>query len=118
METKCIEIRDSATRILVFGLPMNPADLTEHKYMHSEGYPLDGSAVILFVCSNQKATVDPDGWGALGYGDRTMQTAHSWIIENWSEIETGEVVDVRVILGEATESARSDMLEPDIEDSQ
>ena len=34
---------------------------------------------------------------------RTMPTAHKWIIENWDELEHGQVVDVEFILGIASE---------------
>lgn len=32
-----------------------------------------------------------------------MPTAHKWIIENWDELEHGQVVDVEFILGIASE---------------
>ena len=39
------------------------------------------------------------------WGDRTIQTAHRYITEHFEELTAGDVVDVRVILGERTEAA-------------
>lgn len=38
---------------------------------------------------------DPFGWN-----DRTFQTAHRHIEEHWDELRTGDLIDVRVLLGE------------------
>jgi hypothetical protein len=37
------------------------------------------------------------------WGDRTYQIAHQYIVENWSVLESGAVVDVEHILGETDE---------------
>ena len=41
---------------------------------------------------------------------RTMLHAHEHIEREWASLTTGQVVDVRVILGETTEPAISDRL--------
>jgi hypothetical protein len=40
--------------------------------------------------------------------DRTFLTAFTYIAEHWHELTSGQVIDVRVILGEETEPAKSD----------
>ena len=45
-------------------------------------------------------TNDPYEWSDLGMGLRTMQVAHNYIIEHYSGLSDGDVVDVEYVLGE------------------
>jgi hypothetical protein len=49
---------------------------------------LDGHATNI-------APYDPLEWGR----NRTMGTAHAYVREHWDELQSGEVIDVEVILG-------------------
>lgn len=110
MQTKMIEIRDSGTCIAAMAIRMVAGALvisqteleTEHRFLRREGYPPDGSAIILMRLSDQKATVDPYEWPSLTRDARTMPQAHNWITQNWNDIESGDVVDVQYILNETT----------------
>lgn len=79
---------------------MLACDPTEARFLKREGYPEDGSSVMLMRLSDGKATNDPYEWGGLGLGPRTMPNAHSYIIQNYDSLAHGQVVDVQVILGE------------------
>ncbi len=105
MTTKFIEIRDSGTTIAALAIRMladETRDPAEYRFLRREGYPADGSAIVLMRLADQKATVDPYEWPSLTRDARTMPEAHNWIIDHWSEIESGDVVDVQYILNETT----------------
>jgi hypothetical protein len=41
------------------------------------------------------APYDPEEWG----NNRTMHVAHEYVRDHWDELQSGEVIDVEVILG-------------------
>lgn len=98
--TKMIEIRDSMTCIAALAIQMIPTDDVEKRFMKRCGFPKDGSSIVLMCLDNQAATNDPYEWGSLGKGGRTFQTAHHWILRHFTEIQSGDVVDVQYILDE------------------
>lgn len=100
--TKMIEIRDSMTCIAALAIQMFPTDDVEKRFMNRCGFPKDGSSIILMSLYDQKATNDPFEWESLGKGQRTFQTAHHWILRHFTEIQSGDVVDVQYILDETT----------------
>ena len=53
--------------------------------------------VIVVRLDNVAATSDPFDWPA---SSRTISQAHSYIIDNYDELRSGDVVDVEFILGE------------------
>lgn len=99
MEIKALEIRDEGTCVAVFAVRMYSEDNPVHvRYLNREGYPPDGSSIAVFRASNLEGTNDPYGWKG---NQRTIPNAHNWIIDHWFELKDGDVVDVRVVLGEA-----------------
>lgn len=105
MTFKILEIRDSGTCIPVLAIRMYGDNDVQRHYLHRAGYPLDGSSIMLMVIYTGKATNDPYEWSSLGLGQRTMPTAHDWIIDHFAELSDGDVVDVEFILKE-TESPK------------
>ena len=99
---KYLEIRDEGTTIAALGMMMFSGEKIENRFLRHCGYPEDGSSIVLMTLYDQKATNDPYAWAALGKGNRTMPTAHNFIIDHWGEIKHGQVIDVQVILGEKT----------------
>lgn len=97
MQTKILEIRDSATFIAVLAIDMNAPDDPERYYLRRYGHPNDGAPNILLARVNGDGTAsnDPYAWGG-----RTFPVAHNYIIEHWRELKSGDVVDVEFILGE------------------
>ncbi len=98
MIIKMIEIRDSATCIAAMAIKMVASNPIEYKFLWREGYPKNGSSITLMKLSDQKATNDP--YDPVWQGARTMKIAHHWIIDNFDEINSGDVVDVQLILEE------------------
>lgn len=112
METKFIEIRDEGTCIAAVAFRMAAHDPIEQRFFYRCGYPADGDGIVLMDLYNQRATSDPYEWAALGMGARTMPTVHNWLCapENWRSVRSGQVVDVRVIRGEAKEPAEPEIM--------
>ena len=102
METKALEIRDKGTFIPALAVDMNPSNDEQHYLLRRCGYPCDGRPNIIVtrldgdeVGRDDKATNDP-----YARGGRTWPVAHHWIIDHWSELKDGDVVDVEFALGE------------------
>ena len=98
MNCKILEIRDEGTFIPVLCVDMNPIDDAQRYYMRRCGYPCDGAPNIALMhlgMDGGPSWNDPYAWGG-----RTYPVAHNYIIEHWSELENGSVVDVSFILGE------------------
>lgn len=101
METKILEIRDDGTFIPVLCVNMNPtADMSGEAiyYLTRVGYPCDGRPNILMT--NLAADGSPAWNDSYAWGGRTRPVAHNYIIENWTHLKDGDVVDVEYILGE------------------
>ena len=109
MQFKILEIRDEGTHIPVMAIRMKAENEVQAYYVHGRcGHPRDGHSIVLMHLDNMKATNDPYAWPDLGMGCRTMGNAHNWIVEHFADLKDGDVVDVRVILGEAKEPVPSD----------
>lgn len=98
METKILEIRDSATFIPVLATRMRSIDTVENWYLCRTGYDPVGPPLVM-------VTPMGGGWSAYGphkwtSGARTYPVAHKYIEENWESLKTGDVVCVETILGE------------------
>lgn len=107
---KYLEIRDRGTCIAALALKMTSQGFgLEANFHRREGYPQDGSGIILMRLSDQKATSDPYQWPTVNGDSRTMPRAHLYILEHWNELHDGSVVDVRVILGEETTPAPAEI---------
>ena len=106
MITKVFEVRDNATNIGVIATKMQPEVLAEDYELARNGFPLQGNALILLTqLSSSKSTWDAFNWRD---GTRTMFEAHRYIEQHFDELKTGDVVDVRYILGETDKPAISD----------
>jgi len=108
MKAKALEIRDHGTFIPALAVDMNPADDAQRYLLRRCGHSCDGSpnVIITRLDGSGQATNDPYAWSG-----RTWPNAHDWIIRHWNELKDGDVVDVRVILGETQEPAVSERYE-------
>ncbi len=113
MEVKLFEIRDAATFIPILAVRLTPASGAEAYLLARSGYGLEpeyqGAYIILcrIVGGELDARATPNHWGQ---STRTLSTAHHYIINNWEELASGDVVDVEFILGETTEPKVSERL--------
>lgn len=105
-EMKFFEIRDRGTCMPAMGIKMtferkNP---NEAFLLSSAGYGLGHPLIMLVFIEINICNYNPFAWG-----DRTKQAAHRYIEENFDDLESGQVVDVRFILGETKSPERSDI---------
>lgn len=100
MQTKLFEVRDSATFIPVVAVLLDPDfNNEENKYLiRRAGFRIEPGVILCRLeCAGteRNATYDPYAWG-----NRTLTTAHLHIIEHWTTLESGAVIDVQFILKE------------------
>lgn len=102
MNAKFLEIRDRGTCIPALAISLSEADgpIARHAGFGSH------RCIYLIALATEKASYDP--YSRVWSGARTMPIAHQWIEQHYETLTDGQVVDVRVILEEATEPARSD----------
>jgi len=113
METKVFEIRDTDHFGVGLAIRLDTETEAERWLFARLGYgkdPLLQEQYILMTFMNKpEIQFDPFRWG-----DRTRKGAHQYVIRHWEELESGDVVDVRVHLGEANEPAQSERLPADL----
>ena len=107
IETKILEVRDSATCLVVFAMRVcDPQDKNERRLLAHAGYgeSFTSQKNYVFLSSNLKGGLhqgrlhnDIYDWGQ---NHRTMINAHQYIKENWLALEDGSIVDVEHFLGE------------------
>lgn len=119
METKLFELRDHGTFIPLLCIkptwpvlhrsacddsPCTCGASFEEKMAWRYGYKGSQAVIVTHMsepgrgCHN-----DPFEWG-----DRTFQAAHQHIEKNWSILKSGDLIDVRVILGETDQPCASE----------
>jgi len=105
METKLFEIRDRGTFFAVMATKMEDDNYYERFLLNHHGYSRNADLITMkhISVSQTRALVYPEN---IGWGDRTYQTAHKYIYENWEELESGDVVDVEHILGETSKPSK------------
>lgn len=103
MKSKMFEIRDNATRLLVIAIKTDPDNDEERQFFEADGF--DNSGVVLVRPLDQIAFWDSFAWGSK----RVMGTAHRHIMEHFDELPNFSVIDVRVLLGEEEEPAKSEI---------
>lgn len=101
---KVLEIRDRATFIPVLAvlIDVKAADDASRYLLRRAGfgeYPF----VLLTKLNAVESQYNPYEWGG-----RTMPAAHDYIEKHWSELVSGDVVDVEYILGETSRPKRSE----------
>jgi hypothetical protein len=103
MQVKLFEVRDRATFIPVLAVRLLPSTDQESWLLAESGYGLcrecQGNYILLMRLhgGSDQYESSPHYWG----GSRTMKTAHEHIIDNWWNLQSGAVIDVEYVLGEA-----------------
>ena len=105
MTIKLFEIRDRATLIPAMAVHLRNRDEAEFFLLRRAGYGADEIGgreedvepyIVLWCLTGGPAECDPFHWS-----NRTMQTAHRYLIEHWRDVSSGAVIDVEFILGES-----------------
>ena len=101
---KFLEIRDIATFIPVIAIDCGlTGDPSADYLLERAGYGDHRYILLTRLEGGKNAEYDTYEWR-----DRTYAVAHQYIIDNWSELTSGDVVDVQYILGETKEKKRSE----------
>jgi len=99
MRAIILEVRDRATCIGVLAVELSGESRLENTMLTNMGWDLNYPSVSLTIlssgCSNSRTELNPYLWT-----DRTMHNAHRHIQKHFHELDTGDIVDVRVILEE------------------
>lgn len=107
MEAKLFELRDKGTCIPLLCIkPGVNADPFEAKVAWRYGYKDSYAVIVMHMATPERCKVDPYEWG-----DRTFHVAHLHIEVNWEKLKTGDLIDVRVLLGE-TDTPATPELQP------
>lgn len=109
MKTKLFEVRDRATFIPVFAILMEPTNNYQGYLLRRSGYGPGINLVMVGRCGSGPAHYDPY---RQENGARTMRVAHQYIMENFHELNDGDVIDVEFILGESKEKKISERFQP------
>jgi hypothetical protein len=108
MKAKTFEIRDAGTFIPALAISLDPASDEHDRYLLERagfgGQPFR-TYVLLIHLTSMKIAYDPAHWT-----NRTMVEAHEYIRTMFSDLDTGDVVDVEFIRGDTDEAKRSERL--------
>jgi len=109
IETKLIEVRDTATFIPVIASRMRSDNVEEAYLLRRAGYTREPPYLVLLtkLGGHAAAEYDPSSHHGLA---RTLPIAHEWIEQHWNGIRSGDVVDVEYILGQRAEPQASERL--------
>jgi hypothetical protein len=127
LETKMFELRDEGTCIPIMATRMNPIrsvgdNSTEARWsleaenwllarsgFGKEGAPPRELVIVTNLNTWQSGYSGHDVHaGKWQGGPRTLPVAVQYINDNWDKLRSGDVVDVRVALGEQEHPAKSD----------
>ncbi len=97
MITKTFEVRDRATMIPVLATKIEPGCEADRYLLDRCGYCFSKGVIVTRIYGDPICNVWTWEWN-----DRTMQTAHLYIYQNFDDLESGSVIDVEFILGETT----------------
>jgi hypothetical protein len=106
-QIKFFEVRDFATCIpmcaVAVEVPAGPS--RERAILRRAGWNEDRGIYMFHLGENMGGvTYDPYEWC-----DRTRKAVHIYIRERWDDLQDGDLLDVRVILGETTEPCETEM---------
>lgn len=107
MICKTLEIRDEGTHIPALAIKLAPANDAQRYQLWRGGYAIgegDALPILLMKLADRATKAYPAAWGS----GRTLREAHGWIEEHFDELQDGDVVDVRFILGETAAPAPSE----------
>ena len=107
MEVKLLEIRDIGTTVSALAILLTPEKGNDQEkwLLGRVGFTPVVPCVGFLPLTRNKWHYDPYEWG-----DRTFQTAHGHIRNNWNSIKSGDVIDVEFILGESDKPKTSERL--------
>ena len=98
MRVKLFEIRDRGTFMPAMATLAKSDDRHEQYLLSSSGFGHPSPLIILYFLELNEGHCDAYHWG-----NRTRNTAHKYIQQNWDVLKSGDVIDIEYILGETRE---------------
>ena len=115
MTTKIFELRDRGTFIPVMAVRLDMGHTgspPEVRYLISRaGYGSHYNRQCQYVFLMKMDEPNRCEYNPAKWNDRTFQTAHMYIKDEWSSLHTGQVIDVEFILGETKKPKKTEMLQ-------
>lgn len=107
MENKLFEVRDRATCIPMLAIHIDgEVEDQEDWLLRRAGYGKKEERNYVYLVHLQTGEGNYD---AFKWNDsRTIREAHLYINKYWSELKSGEVLDIEYILGESKQKKTSD----------
>jgi len=115
MQTRTIEIRDSATCIPALAIRLEARGFDEQRLLRRVGYSPSPYVILMRIDGgdNLEAQCDPYQWHG---GSRTMPVAHNWIEQNMDKVflpglasRIPMLIDVQHLLGETDTKKTSEL---------
>ena len=110
MIVKLFELRDRFTFMPVMAIKLNPETEQERfllaKAGYGVGYSDQSKYIILLRINGDHVRGSSDCYDH--FEGRTMGEAHKYIYKNWSELKSGDLIDVEFILGETNQKKSSE----------
>lgn len=107
MKTLLLEVRDRGTFIAVIATKTVPENMEQQWLLARAGFGRNietSSRYVLFTRLEGGET----HYDAFNWGNRTMHTAHDYVIQYFDELKDGDVIDVEYILGETSTKKQSE----------
>lgn len=114
-QVKIFEVRDRMTFMPMLAVKLFTSTEDERYLLWRLGYgdtPQEQELYVLLFTLQGKPLVG--AFDLYDHADRTRQTAHKYIEENWEQLKTGDVVDVEFINGETKNKKVSERLESNV----
>jgi len=110
MEIKLIELRDRGTFVPMVALKFNAHTRQELWLAGRAGFGrthIDQQCYVLFgpLDCSEAMQYDPYKWR----NQRTYGDSHRWLLANWDNLKSGDVIDVEYINGETDTAKISEM---------
>ena len=103
MEVKLFEVRDRMTFLPIFAISTRGDNPAQDYLLRRCGFNSGEAIIIARLNGENNSSADAYHWN-----DRTMQTAHLFIDENFHGLKDGAVIDVQFILGETDKPKTSE----------
>lgn len=103
VETKLIELRDSATFIPAIATLMESGDTKERYLLNRAGYRGTRCVLLTSLLGGRRVEYDCYSWDCDPW-----RTAHNWLTDHWDEVQTGDVIDAEFLRGETKQPKLSE----------
>ncbi len=115
-EVKLFEVRDTGTTMPVIAIKPDPVSRVETWLYGRSGYGLQPSDMLEYVLlaplAGGSGLLVCDPYAHPGAPTRrTLWAAHTYIINEWAKLASGQVIDVQYILGETKAPKKSESLD-------